>query len=242
MLEGLKAANACSSASPPPVIPFAWQFYHNGSTLLSTADTVTELLYPYDLGAQGLIIWGSSGNSSSDEPYWSSMLKRDGPMIQAFLAKVNACSEAHCGGPARGRCMPSNSTNCQCYAGWRGRHCNEPDEGAALKSDDFKPVSNTNVFPIFWNVDETEWPLVNVTRFGILPSRLTQTGDACSVGNPGCSGWTQGQLPYITVAGDHVVTRGQHPVNYPMHGGVPQVNARHGHLQTAFFTGLCCSH
>ena len=104
------------------------------------------------------------------------------------------------------------------------------------------PLSSANVFPVFWNVDETDWPLVNVTRFGILPSRLTQTGDACSVGNPGCSGWTQGQLPYITVAGDHVVTRGQHPVNYPMHGGVPQVNARRGRLQTAFFTGLCCSH
>ena len=33
--------------------------YHNGTTLLSLDDLVTGLLGPYEVGAQGVVIWGS---------------------------------------------------------------------------------------------------------------------------------------------------------------------------------------
>jgi hypothetical protein len=78
---------------------------------------------PGDLGAQGLVIWGSTRNGTTDQPLWHSVLTRDGPMVQHFLARANACSEAHCGGPARGRFMPTNGMRCQCYAAGSPQGC-----------------------------------------------------------------------------------------------------------------------
>ena len=34
--------------------------YHNGTTLLAPEDLLTDLLKPYDVGAQGVIMWGSA--------------------------------------------------------------------------------------------------------------------------------------------------------------------------------------
>ena len=36
---------------------------HNGSTLLTRADAVTDFIAPYDAGADGLVIWGDAGGN-----------------------------------------------------------------------------------------------------------------------------------------------------------------------------------
>ena len=41
-----------------PVYPFAWQCYHNGSTLLSYDDLQSEIIEPYNAGADGVVVWG----------------------------------------------------------------------------------------------------------------------------------------------------------------------------------------
>ena len=41
-----------------PVYPFAWQCYHNGTTLLSYDDLQSELIEPYNAGADGVVVWG----------------------------------------------------------------------------------------------------------------------------------------------------------------------------------------
>ena len=97
-----------------------------------------------------------------------------------------------------------------------------------LKSDDEEqdggivPVSKTNVFPVFWNIDENLKPVIDVTQFGISPKRLTQTGLGCGYGDANCSVWSMGLLPYITLPDDHIVVHGLVPANFPLHGGVPQ--------------------
>ena len=88
------------------------------------------------------------------------------------------------------------------------------------------PLSSANVFPVFWNVDETEPPAETVTQFGILPSKFTQTGDACSFGDPGCGGWKGGRWPYIAGAGDR-----HYPAGFPVFGGVPQATNLSAHLE-----------
>eukprot|EP01052_Picozoa_sp_SAG31_P046334 SAG31_NODE_8818_length_1382_cov_1.386594_1_plen_369_part_00 len=41
-----------------PVFPFAWECYHNGSTLLSYDDLQSEIIGPYEAGADGVVVWG----------------------------------------------------------------------------------------------------------------------------------------------------------------------------------------
>ena len=123
MWTGQAIANASNPRKPSLVIPFAMREYDGPDSArgdLVASDAVAELLLPYDLGAQGLIVWGTAGTPGKgnySSLFWNSTVRRDGPMIRRFLDKVNACSTAHCGGPARGRCMPSNGTRCQCYSG-----------------------------------------------------------------------------------------------------------------------------
>jgi hypothetical protein len=94
------------------------------------------------------------------------------------------------------------------------------------------PLSTTNVYPVFWNVDESEQSGANVTQFGILASKFTQTGDSSSFGNADCNsthcgGWLGGRWPYIAGEGDR-----HHPAGYPVYGGVPQATNLSAHLET----------
>jgi hypothetical protein len=36
---------------------------HNGSTLLSRPDAITDFIAPYNAGADGLVIWGDAGGN-----------------------------------------------------------------------------------------------------------------------------------------------------------------------------------
>ena len=44
-----------------------------------------------------------------------------GPRTKAFIDKVEACAEANCS--SHGRCMPVESNQCECFAGWSGAKC-----------------------------------------------------------------------------------------------------------------------
>jgi hypothetical protein len=119
IIHWLAIANASNPQSPPPVIPFTmWNYDNSGGAPLNDHDMVSELLFPYDVGAQGLIAWGSAPRPGSEQAnrFWNLTRNRNGPAIHQLMASANACSKQHCGGPARGRCVPgSNGTRCQCY-------------------------------------------------------------------------------------------------------------------------------
>ena len=40
--------------------------YHNGTTLLAPEDLLTDLLKPYDMGAQGVIMWGTGSELNNN--------------------------------------------------------------------------------------------------------------------------------------------------------------------------------
>ena len=136
-----------------PVYPFAWESYHNGSTLLTRDDAITELLSPYNSGADGLVIWGSTRTHGSTglpifpaqggantSRYFEYVEKTTGPLIARFERRVAACSIAECSG--HGRCTTvkleshTQSANnhdwgsqrpaCSCFDGFSGTRCEIP--------------------------------------------------------------------------------------------------------------------
>jgi hyaluronoglucosaminidase len=74
-------------------------------------------------------------------------------------------------------------------------------------------------FPIFWNVDESVAPPVDVTKYGFVSRTMTQVGNSCS--NKGCKPWTQGVFPTINYETGKIVN-----------GGVPQNGDLNLHLTT----------
>ena len=78
------------------------------------------------------------------------------------------------------------------------------------------PPSSTSSFPLYWNVDENAQPLIDITKYDILPRNYTQVGGSCS--NPGCKSWTQGAFPSIKNDGTKI------------NGGVPQAANLTQHL------------
>ena len=84
-------------------------------------------------------------------------------------------------------------------------------------------VERVQSFPIFWNVEESVDPKIDVTVFDFRPRNYTQVGNGCS--NPGCESWTQGAFPTID---DNGVKH---------FGGVPQAGNLTQHLEL-FRNGL----
>ena len=120
----------------PPVLPFAWQRYPSGAkAMLDTADLASELLGPYNAGADGLILWGDDPENAQ---YWDFVANVSGPMLRSFEEKIEACAVANCSG--HGRCLmvplpplqakegdtviPSGVTKvCECDLPWTGPSC-----------------------------------------------------------------------------------------------------------------------
>ena len=69
-------------------------------------------------------------------------------------------------------------------------------------------ISYNERYPIYWNVDETNNPDINIIQYNILPRNYTQCGNGCS--NINCTSWTQGLWPIIDNNGNIY------------NGGVPQ--------------------
>jgi hypothetical protein len=86
----------------PPVLPFAWQRYPSGGkALLDEADLASELLAPYNHGADGLVLWGDDPEGAAS--YWDYVANVSGPMLRSFELRVDACARANCSG--HGRCL-----------------------------------------------------------------------------------------------------------------------------------------
>jgi hypothetical protein len=86
----------------PLVLPFAWQRYPSGGkALLDEADLVSELLAPYNHGADGLVLWGDDPEGAA--AYWDYVANVSGPMLRSFELRVDACARANCSG--HGRCL-----------------------------------------------------------------------------------------------------------------------------------------
>lgn len=104
------------------VIPYMWQKYHNGTTLLTEQDLNISVKVPYNVGINQLIIWGDSKNVSTD-PLWSYLNTESGPIIQSVVQTINECATEHCSG--HGRCESLTSQQCICDQGYSGTDCSK---------------------------------------------------------------------------------------------------------------------
>ena len=76
----------------PPVFPFAWSKYHNGSTLLTAEDAVTEFVVPKEAGADGLVWWGGNeaGRPEDTAKFWQHTATVTGPLVKKLTELLPA--------------------------------------------------------------------------------------------------------------------------------------------------------
>ena len=100
------AAEAAAGGSKRriPVYPFAWECYHNGSTLLSPTDLKIDMINPYNSGADGLVVWGSMDAPCQLEPgcggdrvaAWTNNLEsfeQAEPKTPVVLHEITCCTQ-----------------------------------------------------------------------------------------------------------------------------------------------------
>ncbi len=104
------------------VYPFMWQKYHNGTTFLSQQDLNISVQNPYNLGAQGLIIWGAYDNAANNS-MWPYLNDSTGPLVESVVEYVNECAKESCSN--HGRCVSMTSDICECDDGYSGSNCNQ---------------------------------------------------------------------------------------------------------------------
>ncbi|KAA0149673.1 hypothetical protein FNF31_07168 [Cafeteria roenbergensis] len=106
------------------VRPYAWAFYHNGTTTLSAPDTrsVAGLAYSPPLG-DGLVLWGDAEAMHTQPLMTAWMTNVGGPALQAVQAEQCACSRSQCSG--HGACVsgPDHAAGCDCFPGYHGGDC-----------------------------------------------------------------------------------------------------------------------
>eukprot|EP01043_Picozoa_sp_COSAG02_P058909 COSAG02_NODE_7413_length_3027_cov_3.227117_3_plen_376_part_00 len=126
----------------PAVLPVGWQLYPTAPHLkLDASDLASELLEPYNHGADGLILWGDDPENAA---YWDFVANTTGPMLADFEEKVQTCATTVCS--SHGRCLDvpiqlalyksarHGSADaraagleaikvCQCRAPWTGPSC-----------------------------------------------------------------------------------------------------------------------
>eukprot|EP00040_Diaphanoeca_grandis_P013058 m.66052 g.66052 ORF g.66052 m.66052 type:complete len:440 (+) comp23635_c0_seq3:116-1435(+) len=104
---------AASGGKRIPVYPFAWECYHNSTTLLTNSDLTIDITEPYTYGADGVIIWGWTGfgpqgsGGKKIDTYIDHVRTVTGPITHTFEEKVKSCSVQYCSG--HGRCVGSLS-------------------------------------------------------------------------------------------------------------------------------------
>eukprot|EP01084_Bolivina_argentea_P317260 550057_1 len=108
----------------PIVYPYMDQAYHSGSEYwlnwLSVADLNDSVVWSYNFGADGLIIWGCC--YQNDTSYWNYTNNTSGPLIKNVVDSINKCSEKYCND--HGRCGGINNSTCVCDSGYSGHSCN----------------------------------------------------------------------------------------------------------------------
>lgn len=120
--EAVRVSNAAGRGAV--VRPYAWAFYHNGTTTMSAADTrsVAQLAYSPPL-ANGLVLWGDAEAMHTQPLMETWMTHVGGPALQSFQAEQCACSRSQCN--ANGACAVSadSSAGCDCFPGFHGSAC-----------------------------------------------------------------------------------------------------------------------
>ncbi len=107
----------------PDVYPYMWQYYHGGQSLLDNEDLKSAITIPYEMGAQGIINWGSCEPPNETE-WWLYVNYTSGPMVELFVDEVNDCAGVYCNN--HGRCASLDNTTCICDPGYSGNSCNTP--------------------------------------------------------------------------------------------------------------------
>jgi hypothetical protein len=115
--EALRLRNA--HAPRALVLPFAWNFYHDGRTLLLPADMATELAVPPQYGADGVILWGAPVYYNTTEAMVQYLNATLGPLAKQTVASNCACAAQRCSG--HGACSPQGG--CRCLPGFSGPAC-----------------------------------------------------------------------------------------------------------------------
>lgn len=109
-----------------PVLPFAWNFYHDGHTLLLPPDMDIELAVPSVNGADGVVLWGAPGYYNESLPMLAYLNATLGPLAKQTVSTVCTCSAQRCTG--HGSCTAQGG--CRCLPGFSGPSCQTPS-GAA---------------------------------------------------------------------------------------------------------------
>eukprot|EP01084_Bolivina_argentea_P180158 311236_1 len=107
----------------PLVYPYMMQDYQNGTrqNLLSLYDLNISVTLPYNIGVDGLVIWGSS--SENNNLYWNYTSTTSGPLIKEIVNDVNYCSVKYCN--QHGRCKSLTDYTCVCDSGYYGLNCSD---------------------------------------------------------------------------------------------------------------------
>ena len=162
------AAGGSAGQIRKQVYPFAWECWHNGSTLLDREDAITDLLTPYNHGADGLVIWGDAGSGChkglscmcdpdhggpTNPTYFENIQQQTGPLIKDFEARVAACSVQHCSGHGRCTYVPETkpppsadaavAALCTCFEGFSGPAC-AGNDAASNFNGDRSPLKSEN--------------------------------------------------------------------------------------------------
>ena len=78
----------------PPIIPFYWAYYHNGSTLLLPDDVSMIAQYTYlPPFSTAVIQWGSNGERNQVGPWQTTV---GGPRMQSAVVRADACAKEFC--------------------------------------------------------------------------------------------------------------------------------------------------
>jgi hypothetical protein len=101
------------------VLPFAWNFYHDGGTLLLPADMAAELAGPPQSGADGVILWGAPVYYNQTGPTLQYLKATLGPLARQTVAGACACAAQRCSG--HGACTAQGG--CRCLPGFSGPSC-----------------------------------------------------------------------------------------------------------------------
>jgi len=102
-----------------PVLPFAWNFYHDGRELLLAADMAMVLQAPSAAGADGVVLWGAPDFYNESAPALAYLNSTLGPLARDAVTDSCACAAQRCSG--HGACTPQGG--CRCMPGFSGPSC-----------------------------------------------------------------------------------------------------------------------
>ena len=144
-------------AKRPAIFPYSDYIYYDTQglpggklpTFLSEADIRTSLLIPSQLGASGVVIWGSSsdGNSAARCDALAEYVKDSfGPAVRKIVEERGACAAANCS--SNGQCVErfpgmGVGQQCLCFAGFDGARCekNARSHRASKHDDVLAPIA-----------------------------------------------------------------------------------------------------